>query len=31
MAGIGLAMINPFSAYSSSGNAGMKFGLVTYQ
>ena len=31
MAGIGLAVMNPFSAYSSSGNAGMKFGLVTYQ
>jgi len=31
MAGIGLAMMNPFTAYSSSGNKGMKFGLVTYQ
>jgi len=31
MAGIGLAVMNPFSAYSSSGNARMKFGLVTYQ
>lgn len=31
MAGIGLAVMNPFSAYSSSGNSGMKFGLVTYQ
>ncbi|MCK4465863.1 MAG: sugar phosphate isomerase/epimerase [Bacteroidales bacterium] len=31
MAGIGLAVMNPFLAYSSSGNSGMKFGLVTYQ
>ena len=31
MAGISLAVMNPFSAYSSSGNARMKFGLVTYQ
>ena len=31
MAGIGLAVMNPFTAYSSSGNKGMKFGLVTYQ
>ena len=30
IAGIGLAVMNPFSAYSSSGNKGMKFGLVTY-
>jgi len=30
-AGIGLAVMNPFSAYSSSRNKGMKFGLVTYQ
>ena len=31
MAGIGLAVMNPFSAYSSSGKSVMKFGLVTYQ
>ena len=31
MAGIGLAVMNPFSAYSSQGKSGMKFGLVTYQ
>ena len=31
MAGIGLAVMNPFSAFSSSANSGMKFGLVTYQ
>ena len=31
MAGIGLAVMNPFSAFSSSVNSGMKFGLVTYQ
>jgi len=30
MAGIGLAVMNPFSAYSSSLNNRMKFGLVTY-
>lgn len=31
IAGIGLAVMNPFSAFSSPGNSGMKFGLVTYQ
>lgn len=31
MAGIGLAMMNPFLACSSRSNSGMKFGLVTYQ
>ena len=31
MAGIGLAVMNPFSAYSSQAKPGMKFGLVTYQ
>jgi len=31
IAGIGLAVMNPFSAYSSSIKNRMKFGLVTYQ
>ena len=31
MAEIGLAVMNPFLAYSSPGKSGIKFGLVTYQ
>lgn len=30
LAGIGLTILNPFTAYSIPGKSGMKFGLVTY-